>query len=215
MNVTNRLRELADKLERDTQGMTEGAGVVCHHWAVRAGRALRSEVKELPRELQRIVTKLESVDTRHEDATSNLVFLQAIQVWLGNRHMNYEDVPKNPSRKTELLVGRYAENMRELANALETADGRQSQAEDSDDVILESVKPDSGLVHPIFAVNDELRKNDTGNKWKRPAIAREYLRRLSGNERKAELERHGGDGKAMEKHFVDKLRNHKDKLFYP
>ena len=70
-------------------------------------------------------------------------------------------------------------------------------------------------VHPIFALNDELRKSPSDRKqWTRPAIAKEFIRRMSGSQRKDALAKHGNTDE-LAKHYVDKLRNHKDKLLFP
>lgn len=125
MNVSERLREIADKLENDANGMTESVGLCCHHWAVRAGRALRSADK-LPKDLQALIARIENLES-HDDAKSNLVFLQSVQHWMGNRSMAYEDAPVNPSKRSEVVVGKYAENMRQLASAIEPRTGKRVQ----------------------------------------------------------------------------------------
>lgn len=125
MSISKRLQELADKLEADANGMVDGVGAVCHHWAVRAGRALR-ECDKLPNDLQSIVKNVEASGD-HDDAKSNTVFLQAVQFWMGNKTMTFEDMPRNPANRSKGTVGRYAENMRSLATALEPTISKRLQ----------------------------------------------------------------------------------------
>lgn len=70
------------------------------------------------------------------------------------------------------------------------------------------------FAHPIFAFSDNLMRQDA-IKWKnRPDRAREFMRLMSGTDRKAAIEKHV-DAKVLETHLVNLLRNHKDKLLYP
>lgn len=79
----------------------------------------------------------------------------------------------------------------------------------------DEAKQQGRYTHPIFALSDELkqRESERGN-WKRPAIAKEFIRRMSGSQLKEEQAKHG-DGDELVAYYVNQLRNHKDKLLYP